>query len=135
MKRNWLLGLAVVVTMVAAQGCALFLIGAGAGAAVGAVSYAGNELRTIQGVSLDRAWDAAHGAMRDMEFTIIPAETHKDGTMGLLQGRNARDQRVRIQLLRQTDTITEIRVRVGEFETAANKAAAQALYDKMKARL
>ena len=137
MKRTqvWLAGLAVVVMMMAAQGCALFLIGAGAGAAVGVVSYAGNELRATHDVRLNRAWDAANAAMRDMEYTVIPAETRKDGAGGVVQGRNAKDQRVRIQLLRQTDKLTEIRVRVGEFDTAANKVAAQALYDKLKARL
>lgn len=130
----WLIG-AVIAVMVVTQGCALFLIGAGAGTAAGAVSYSGNELQTIQDVGLNRAWDAANAAMKDMEFTIIPAETKKDGSGGVLQGRNAKDQRVRIQLVRQTDNMTEIRIRVGTFETSANKAAAQALYDKLKARL
>ena len=121
--------------ILATQGCALFLIGAGAGAAVGVVSYVGNELRVSQDVTLDRAWDAANAAMKDMEYTVIPAETHKDGAGGQIQGRNAKDQPVRIQLTRQTDKTTEVRVRVGDFDTAANKAAAQALYDKMKAHL
>ena len=137
MKRiqRWLISQAVVVMILATQGCALFLIVAGAGAAVGVVSYADNELRVTQNVTLDHAWNAATAAMKDMEFTIIPAETHKDGSGGVVQGRNAKDQPVRIQLLRETDKATEFRVRVGEFDTAANKAAAQALYDKLKARL
>ena len=58
------------------------------------MSYVGNELRATHDVSLNHAWDAANAAMKDMEFTIIPAETHKDGTGGVMQGRNAKDQKV-----------------------------------------
>ena len=121
--QSWLIKLAALVLFFAAQGCALLLIGAGAGAAVGVVSYAGNELRITQEVTLNRAWAAANTAMHEMEFALNPAATYKDGLSGVVQGRTAREQTVRIQLLRQTDTTTEIRVRVGEFETVANKAA------------
>lgn len=124
-----------VIMIIAAQGCALFLIGAGAGVAVGVVSYSGNELRVTLDAGLNQAWEASKSAMKDMEYTVIPAETHKDGSGGILQGRNATDQPVRIQLLRQTDKVTEIRIRIGEFDTAANKAAAQVLYDKLKIHL
>ncbi len=133
--QEWLFRPAIVLMLLATQGCALFLIGAGAGAAIGVVSYIGNELRVTQDATLNRAWDAATAAMRELEFTIIPAETHKDGLGGILQGQNAKKQRVQIQLIRQTEQTTEIRIRVGEFDTAANKAAALLLYDKLKARL
>ena len=126
---------AIAVMILATQGCALFLIGAGAGAAVGAVSYTGNELCVMQDATLNHTWKAAITAMREMEFIIIPAETHKDGLGGIVYGQNAKKQRVQIQLLRHTEQITEIRIRVGEFDTAANKAAAQLLYDKLKAHL
>ena len=133
--RSWLIKLAALVLLGATQGCALLLIGAGAGAAIGVSSYEGNELRVTQDVPLNRAWAAATAAMREMEFAVSSADTHKDGLGGLVQGRTAKDQVVRIQLIRQTDTTTEIRVRVGEFDTVANKAATQALYDKLKAHL
>jgi len=133
--QSWCIKLTALVLLFAAQGCAVLLIGAGAGAAVGVVSYVGNELRVTQDVPLNRAWAAANAAMHDMEFTVNSVATYKDGLSGVVQGRTAREQTVRIQLLRQTDTTTEIRVRVGEFETVANKAATQALYDKLKAHL
>ena len=133
--QEWLFRPAIVVMLLATQGCALFLIGAGAGAAVGVISYTGNELRVMQDATLNRTWTAATAAMREMEFTVIPAETRKDGLGGILQGQNAKKQRVQIQLLRQTEQVTEIRIRVGEFDTDTNKAAAQLLYDKLKAHL
>ena len=133
--QEWLIRSAVVVLLFATHGCALFLIGAGAGVAVGVVSYTGNELRVTQDANLNRAWNAATTAMREMEFAILPAETHKDGLGGILLGQTAKKQRVQIQLFRQTEQMTEVRIRVGEFDTAANKAAAQLLYDKLKAHL
>ena len=133
--QEWLIRLATVVMICATQGCALFLVGAGAGTAVGVISYTGNELCVMQDATLNRTWDAATAAMREMEFIVIPAETHKDGLGGIVKGQNAKKQRVQIQLLRQTEQVTEIRIRIGEFDTAANKAAAQLLYDKLKAHL
>ena len=133
--QEWLIRSATVVMVCATQGCALFLVGAGAGTAVGVISYTGNELCVMQDATLNRTWDAATAAMREMEFIVIPAETHKDGLGGIVKGQNAKKQRVQIQLLRQTEQVTEIRIRIGEFDTAANKAAAQLLYDKLKAHL
>jgi hypothetical protein len=122
-------GLAV--AMWGAAGCALFVVGAGATAGAGAVAYHGNELRAVRDVPVERAWEAANAAMKEMEFTIIPAETRKDVTGGVVKGRNAADQVVQIKLLRQTDRVTEIRVRVGVLTSQENLNAGQMLFDKM----
>jgi len=132
---RWMIAPALIAMVLATQGCALFLIGAGAGAAAGTISYVGNELRATHDTTVDRAWSAANYAMKSMEYTILPGESPKDASGGTLTGRNAKGQEVKIQVLRQTDKTTEIRIRVGVFDTAANKAAAQALYDKLKPRL
>jgi len=117
------------------QGCALFLVGAAAGAAAGTVSYFGNELRVSQEVTVDRAWNAAHTAVTEMQFLVISTESYKDGTGGVLISRNAKQQKIRIFLSRQSDRLTEIRIRIGMFDTDANRTIAQSIYDKMKARL
>lgn len=122
-------GLVAAMSMVA--GCAVFAVGAGASVGAGAVAYCGNEMRALKEVTVDRAWEAADVAMKDMGFTIIPAETHKDATGGTIQGRNARDQVVRVRLLRQAERITEVRVRVGYFATADNRIAEQLLFEKI----
>ena len=114
---------------VTTTGCLLFVAGAGAG--VGAVAYYDNELCASRDVTVDRAWDAANAVMKEMEYTIIPAETHKDATGGVVQGRNAKDQVVRVKLTRQTDKTTEIRVRVGMFATEADKSAENLVFEKI----
>jgi hypothetical protein len=118
------------------QGCALFLVGAAAGAAAGGtVSYIGNELRTTQEVSIDKAWTAAQGAVSELGFMIDSAKSHKDGTGAVLYSHNAQEQRVLIVLKRESDRLTEIRVTVGIFDTDANRRAAQLVYDKMHSRM
>jgi hypothetical protein len=136
MKANhWMAPLVGAIVALAGQGCALLVVGAAAGAGAGTVSYVGNELRVTREVTVDRAWEAAHAAVRELEFVVIPGETRKDATGGILTARNAKDQPVKIQLLRLSDRLTEIRIRVGIFSTSANRAAAQLLYDKMKLRM
>ena len=120
---------ALVVAAMTTTGCLLFVAGAGAG--VGAVAYYDNELCASREVSVDRAWDAAREVMKEMEYTITSAETHKDATGGVVEGRNARGQIVRIKLTRQTEKTTEIRVRVGAFATAADQSAENLLFEKL----
>lgn len=118
-------------TMFTGAGCLLFAVGAAAGGA-GAVAYYENQLCATNDVSLERAWSAANTAMKEMTYTIIPAETHKDVNGGVVQGRNAKDQVVCIKLTRLTEKTLDIRVRVGTFATPDDRAAGQLLYDKMR---
>ena len=132
--RNLVMLSGVLFGLVTLNGCALFLVGAAAGAGAGGVSYMSNELRTTQNVSVDTAWKAANATMQELQFPIIQDKSVKDATGGTLYGHNAKDQSIRIQLLRQSDSVTEIRVRVGTFDTTANRETARLMYDKMKAR-
>jgi len=133
--KELILAVVLVSCLVFAQGCALFVVGAVAGAAAGTVSYVGNELRSTQDVSIDKAWSAANDAVRELQFPVIADKTYKDATGGTLTARTAKDQQVRIQLLRNSDRVTEIRIRVGTFDTTANRDTAQLVWDKMRGRL
>jgi len=73
--------------------------------------------------------------MRDLQFRVIQYKTVKDATEGSVYAYNAKDQQILIRLFRQSDRVTEIRVRVGTFDTTANREAAQLVYDKLKAHL
>ncbi len=121
---------ALTLTVMTTTGCLLFIAGA-AGAGVGAVAYYDNELRASRDVTLDKAWDAAKAVMKEMEYTIDPAESHKDATGGVVKGHNAKNQVVQITLMRQTEKTTEIRVRVGAFATEADKNAENQVFEKI----
>ena len=118
------------------QGCAIFIpIGIGAAGAAGAVSYVGNELRVKHEVSLDKAWDAANGAIKDLQYTIEPKGTRKDAADGVLRARTPQKQQVYIRVIRERADLTEIRIRVGFWTTQKNGVAADVVYEKMRARL
>ena len=119
-------GLAVATLL---QGCCLLLLG---GATLGAVKYAGNTLQVTHEVSLDNAWAAANTALKKMELPVTLSQ--KDALAGRLEARNAQEQPVSINLLRKTQKVTQIRIVVGTFDTAANRAGAQQIYDAMKTR-
>jgi conjugal transfer/entry exclusion protein len=115
------------------QGCALLLLGGpAAGAAYGTVKYVNNTLDVTHEVSLDKAWTAANAALKELQMPVTAST--KDGATGRLEALNAKNQPVVIQTIRKTDTVTEIQITVGTFESAANQTEAQQIYDHMKAR-
>jgi len=85
------------------------LIGGAAGA--GTVAYVAGELKSTEEVSLNRAWKATQKAMNDLELAITSRE--KDAFNGQLIARGAGDRKIKVKLKRQSDTLTEIRIRVG----------------------
>jgi len=130
------MSVAVLSSCVLLQGCALVLVGAAAGAATGgAVSYFGNELLTVQEVTIDKAWTASQGAVTELQYVADSNKSYKDGVKAVLFARNAQGQQVVIKLVRQSDRLTEIRVRVGVFDTIANRQGAQIVYEKMRSRM
>lgn len=121
-----LLGLAALGT----TGCVVLVAGAAAG---GGVSYVANELRVNEPVNIDKAWSAARHALDDVRYIML--SEHADATYAIWKGRNALDQPVVVTLKRLSDKATEIRIRVGTVSTAQNRAAADLVYSKLKARL
>lgn len=122
-----------VALLVLSQGCALLLLGgAAAGAAYGTVEYVKNTLKVTAEVSLDKAWTAANSALKDLQMPVT--NSAKDGATGRLEARNAKDQPVVIQLTRKTDTVTQIEITVGTFDSSDNRTEAQQIYDKMHAQ-
>jgi Protein of unknown function (DUF3568) len=124
---------AVLTAMALVQGCALLLVGgAAAGAAYGTVEYVNNTLHVTHEVSLDKAWDAANAALKELQMPVTAST--KDGASGKLEARNAQEQPVIIQTIRKTDSVTEIQITVGTFDSSENRAEAHQIYNRMKAR-
>ncbi|RLI36162.1 hypothetical protein DRO66_06130 [Candidatus Bathyarchaeota archaeon] len=104
-----ILGLSLLVN----SGCPAFFIGAGGAAGIGTYAYIVGELKSTEEISLNTAWDATQKAMKDLEFTITSKE--KDAFDGQLIVKGAANKIIKIKLNRQSDTLTEIRIRVGAF--------------------
>jgi hypothetical protein len=103
------------------QGCAVF--------------YYSNELQTIQEAPLDKVWAAVQATSSELQFTTDPKRSSKDGLRAILFARNAQGQQIIIQLFRQSDRLTDIRVSVGVCNTGANRQSGQVVYDKICSKL
>ena len=111
------------------SGCALFLVGTGVAVGAGTVAYVNGELKAADNVTIDRAWSGALRAMQDLEFKV--AESQKDALAGKIVARRADGTRIVIQVKRQTEHVTEFRIRVGVF---GDEALSRMIYDKIKSR-
>ena len=109
--RRSLIAVVICVGVLSSYGCAALVVGGAAGA--GTVAYVRGELKAVEDVSLDRAWPAAKQAMSDLEFSVTKSE--KDAFNGELVARGAGDKKVVVELKRQSDSVTEIKIRVGTF--------------------
>ena len=124
---------AVLASMTLVQGCALLVVGGlAAGAAYGTVMYVNNTLKVSHNISLETAWNAANGALNDLQIAV--ESSTKDGASGKLTAHNAQAQPVIVQVIRKTDKDTDIEITVGTFDDAANRTEAQQIYAKMKSR-
>lgn len=128
--RNIIISVILVAAIPLLGGCALFLIGAGVAAGVGTVAYVNGDLRGSEEVSVDHAFTAVVKTMNELEFKI--SEQQKDAIAGKVVARRADGTAIGIYVKRQTDSMTEIRVRVGTF---GDEALSKLIYDKIKKNL
>lgn len=115
-------------TLALFSGCAALVVGAAAGA--GTYVYVQGELKSTESATLDRAWSATQGAVKELQFTTTTQQ--KDALKGRLIARTAMDKKVEINLTKVSDTVTEIRIRVGTF---GDEDLSRIVMDKIKGRL
>jgi hypothetical protein len=125
---------AVLVMLVAlatsSSGCLLFVAGAAAGAGIGTYAYINGELKTSESVKLDKAYDATLVAMKDLSYPVT--EKQKDVLEGKIVARTAGDKKIQVNLKKTTDTVTEIRIRVGTF---GDETLSRHILEKIKAHI
>lgn len=94
-------------------GCTAALVAGGAAAGIGTYKYVKGELQSTEKVSLDKAYQATEKAVEDLELTITSKQ--KDAFDGEVIARRATGKKVTIKLKRQSDSVTQIKIRVGTF--------------------
>ena len=94
-------------------GCTAALVAGGAAAGIGTYKYIKGELESTEKVSLDKAYQATEKAVEDLELTITSKQ--KDAFDGEVIARRATGKKVTIKLKRQSDSVTQIKIRVGTF--------------------
>ena len=115
MKTKLLITVLMASLLALTNGCFLFVVGvaAGAGAGVGGYAWVNGEIKTTEGASLDRTWNATLAAMKDLEFPVT--DQAKDALEANLTARNASNTNISIKLKNLSNTSTKIRIRVGTF--------------------
>jgi hypothetical protein len=94
-------------------GCTAALVAGGAAAGIGTYKYIKGELQSTEKVSLDKAYSATEKAIEELEFTITSKQ--KDAFDGEVIARRATGKKVTVKLKRLSDSVTEIKIRVGTF--------------------
>src|SRR5574341_485332 len=92
-------------------GCVALLVGGGVGA--GTVAYLRGELKSTEEASIDKTWQAAQEAIKDLEFVVTSKE--EDAASAKLIARNAGDKKIEIGLKKVSDHLTRVTIRVGVF--------------------
>lgn len=113
-----------------AAGCAVVVVGGAAAAGVGTYAYVNGECKATEAASLDRTWTATLAAMKALEFPVT-SQT-KDALQAELTARNASDKKITVKLKKLSDSVTEIRIRVGTF---GDEVISQAILNKIKEQL
>ena len=98
----------------ALSGCtSLVLFGAGTGMGVGGYKYVKGSFIVIFQAPYMRTWDATLKALENMNFKIQTQEHNL--TAGMIEGKGADDQWVRISVEYKSSQETEVVIRVGLF--------------------
>ena len=126
MKNKSFLVLSLAAVLVLNSGCALLVIG-GLAAGAGAVVYVNGELKDTEAVAYDNAYSATLAAMNDLSYAVVNEQ--KSPITATITARGMGDKKIQVTLDKQSDTVTEIRVRVGTF---GDKDQAQLILDKIK---
>ncbi len=112
------------------QGCMLLAVGAGAGAGVATVSYIKGELQTTYPTTLDRAWDATLGALKDLDIKVI--HTERDKITGNIEARRNDGTKIKIELSQGGTGTTLLKIRVGIF---GDETYSQTINSRIASRL
>lgn len=110
------------------SGC--LAVAAGAAAGGGTFAYMQGEMSTTFEAPIEKVWEATHRAVESLEFTI--ESDARDALQGRVNVRQADNTRIRISLERQTDDLTDVRVRVGIF---GDEAKSRLILDRIRSNL
>ena len=112
------------------QGCSSFSPGAGGGTGHSPVEYVGNSLRVSDNLPLNLVVDAANVAVKKLLITVA-VDKKKSGIVRL-EGQDAKQQPVIVQLVGINHYTTEVQITVGTADSAENRAEERQIYDEMR---
>jgi hypothetical protein len=96
-------------------GCALFVVGGGVAAGVGAAEYIGGELKQDYSAPLEKAWNASLAAVDELEMKTTEKYMDNLDQNRVIKGKTGRGPNFQISLEAQGKEATRVKVRIGTF--------------------
>lgn len=122
-----LLSLCISALLFLNQGCAVVLIGGAAAGLGGTVAFVRGELKSTHAIPFDLAWSATLATTEELGFLVIK-EQKNSFSAGLIL-RDSKNRRILINLKKESESFTEIGIRVGTF---GDQPTSQTILQKIK---
>ncbi len=97
------------------SGCALFVVGGGVAAGVGAAEYIGGELKQDYSASLEKAWNASLAAADELKMKTTEKYMDNLDRNRVIKGKTPEGKDFQISLQAQGKEATRVKVRIGTF--------------------
>ncbi|MHC4438571.1 MAG: DUF3568 family protein [Planctomycetota bacterium] len=126
-KRQVLLVVMLVGSMLLLQGCVVAAVGLGA---AGTIAYVRGDLQAVESESIDEVYEATLKALEELE--LLPTRKTKDALGAEIVTYDAQDKKITIKLKSTADETTKLSIRIGVF---GSETKSRLLYQKIRDNL
>ena len=119
-------------TLALVQGCSSLSDNDELANAEGPVEYANNTLEVNDAMPLHVVWEAANASLQELQIPV--SLDKKDLKSARLEGRDAKNNDVTVQLMRRSHYMTAVQITVGKIDCTANRSEAEQIHKKMTER-
>jgi len=119
-------------TLAMVQGCSSLSSNDELANAEGPVEYVNNTLQVNDAMPLNVVWTAANVALQQLQIPV--SLNNKNRMSARLEGRDAQNHDVIVQLFRRSRYLTAIQITVGKIDCTENRSEAQQIHNKMTER-
>lgn len=122
---------AALLAMTVCWSSCIFVVAAivGAAVAVGAYKYINNQLERDYEATLEQCHEGTRRAVKGLG--LFSGTYSLDFQKGFVETRMSDGRVVKIALEKATEKTTRVRIRVGDFESDANRSAAQRIHEQI----
>jgi hypothetical protein len=124
--RRTLLALLLIGAALAAEGCIIAAVGAGAGT----IAYMKGDLEAVETKNIDQVFDASIKALEQLDMKIT--EQRKDGLSARISARDSGDRKVAIKLSATAEGATKLSIRIGTF---GSETRSRLIHEQIKQNL
>jgi hypothetical protein len=126
-KKQVLLVVMLIGSMLLLQGCVVAAVGLGA---AGTIAYVRGDLQAVESESIDDVYEATLKALEELE--LLPTRKTKDALGAEIVTYDAQDKKITINLKSAAEGTTKLSIRVGVF---GSETKSRLIYQKIRDNL